>query len=73
MKLIGVILAVQGILSAAGLAALIIAGREIRRLNFGKRDNAVLNKLRATLRDARKIAAQRRYQSRPTPEGQHTS
>jgi hypothetical protein len=47
-------------------AALIIAGREIRRLNFGKRDNAVLNKLRATLRDARKIAAQRRYESRPT-------
>jgi hypothetical protein len=28
-------------------AALIIAGQEIRRLNFGQRDNAVLNKLRA--------------------------
>jgi hypothetical protein len=46
-------------------AAPIIAGREIRRLNFGKHDNAALNKLRATLRDARKIATQRRYQSHP--------
>ena len=46
-------------------AALIIAGREIRRLNFGKRDNAVLNKLRATLRDVRKIAARERNQGRP--------
>jgi hypothetical protein len=54
-------------------AALIIAGREIRRLNFGKRDNAVLNKLRAALRDARKIAAQRRCQSPPLQEGQYTS
>jgi hypothetical protein len=43
-------------------AALIVAGREIRRLNFGKRDNAVL---RATLRDARKIAARQGNQRRP--------
>jgi hypothetical protein len=28
-------------------AALIIAGREIRRLNFGRRDNAVLKKFAA--------------------------
>jgi hypothetical protein len=42
-------------------AALMIAGREIRRLHFGERDYAVRNKLRATLRDARKIAMQRRY------------
>ena len=32
--------------------ALITARREIRRLNFGRRDNPVLNKLREVMRDA---------------------
>jgi hypothetical protein len=54
-------------------AALIIAGREIRRLNFGRRKNALWNKLRATLREARSVAAQQRHQSRPTPEGENPS
>jgi hypothetical protein len=44
-------------------AALIIAGREIRRLNFGRRDNPVLNKMREVMRDARKVAAQERQKS----------
>jgi hypothetical protein len=52
-------------------AALIITGREIRRLNFGRRDNAVLNKLRATLREARKVAAQQLHQSRLIQEGKN--
>ena len=37
-------------------AALILAGREIRRLNFGRTDSAVLKKLRAVLRDAWRVA-----------------
>jgi hypothetical protein len=37
-------------------AAVIIAGREIRRLNFGRRDSPVLAKLRAMLKDARMVA-----------------
>ena len=47
-------------------AALIVAGREIRRLNFGKRDNTVLNKLRATLRDARKVRHENVIRAVPT-------
>jgi hypothetical protein len=40
--------------SHSGLrAAVIIAGREIRRLNFGRRDNLVLVKMREVVRDTR--------------------
>jgi hypothetical protein len=39
-------------------AALIIAGREIRRLNFGRRNNPVLTKMREVICDARKVALQ---------------
>jgi hypothetical protein len=45
-------------------AALILAGQEIRRLNFGRRDNPVLNKLREVMRDARKVAAEERKNAR---------
>jgi len=45
-------------------AALIIAGRKIRRLNFGRRDNPVPNKMRDVIRDARQVAAQERRQAR---------
>ena len=45
-------------------AALIIAGREIRRLNFGRRDNPVLIKMREIMRDARNVAAQDRRKTR---------
>jgi len=37
-------------------AALIVAGKEIRRLNFGKKDSKVLVLLRRVLRDSRVIA-----------------
>jgi hypothetical protein len=37
-------------------ATLILAGKEIRRLNFGRRDNPVLVKMRQVLRDAREVA-----------------
>jgi hypothetical protein len=37
-------------------AALILAGREIRRLNFGRAESVVLKKLRAVLRKARQVA-----------------
>jgi hypothetical protein len=37
-------------------AALIIAGREIRKLNFGRKDSPVLSKQREILRDARRVA-----------------
>jgi hypothetical protein len=37
-------------------AALILAGREIRKLNFERRNSPVLAKLREILRDARRIA-----------------
>jgi hypothetical protein len=41
-------------------AALTIPGREIRRLNFGRRDNPVLNKMREVMRGARTVAARER-------------
>ena len=37
-------------------AALILAGKEIRKLNFGKRNTLVLQTLRHVLRDARIVA-----------------
>ena len=37
-------------------AALIVAGREIRKLNFGKKDSPVLQKLRQVLKEARVVA-----------------
>ena len=39
-------------------AALILAGRRIRKLNFGRRDDPVLTILRRTLRDARDAAGE---------------
>lgn len=36
-------------------AALIVAGKEIRKLNFGKRDNKVLVVLRRVLRESREV------------------
>ena len=36
-------------------AALILAGRRIRHLNFGRRDDPVLKVLRTVLRDARGV------------------
>jgi hypothetical protein len=38
-------------------AALILAGKEIKRLNFGRTDNPVLVKLRQILRESRAVAA----------------
>lgn len=37
-------------------AALILAGKEIRKLNFGKSDTPLLRLLRRTLREARAVA-----------------
>jgi len=37
-------------------AALVVAGREIRKLNFGKKDSPVLQKLREVLKEARVVA-----------------
>jgi hypothetical protein len=37
-------------------AALILAGKKIRRLSFGKRDNKTLPILRRTLRESRVVA-----------------
>lgn len=39
-------------------AALIIAGREIQKLNFGRKDSPVLVKLRDVLRESLKVATQ---------------
>jgi len=39
-------------------AAIILAGKEIKRLNFGKSDTPLLRLLRRTLRDARRVAQQ---------------
>jgi len=36
-------------------AALLLAGKEIRKLNFGKRDTPLLRKLRQVLREARLV------------------
>jgi hypothetical protein len=37
-------------------AALVVAGKEIRRLNFGRKDTPALALLRGTLREARAVA-----------------
>jgi hypothetical protein len=37
-------------------AALVTAGKEIRKLNFGKRDAPVLQLMRRVLREARAVA-----------------
>jgi hypothetical protein len=37
-------------------AALILAGKEIRKLNFGRQNSEVLKILRRTLRNARAVA-----------------
>jgi len=39
-------------------AVLIVAGRRIRHLNFGRRDDPVLKLLRKTLRDARSVRSE---------------
>jgi len=39
-------------------AALILAGRHIRKLSFGKRNDPVLTLLRRTLKEARSVAKQ---------------
>jgi hypothetical protein len=39
-------------------AALILAGKRIRRLNFGRRDDPLLKLLRQALRDARGVRAE---------------
>jgi hypothetical protein len=45
-------------------AALIVAGREIRNLKFGRRHSPVLARLRALLRDARAVAKAEREKLR---------
>jgi hypothetical protein len=47
-------------------AALVIAGKEIRKLQFGRKDSPVLEKLRAVLRDARKVSRAERNRVRVT-------
>jgi plasmid stability protein len=42
--------------NAESKAAVIVAGRELRKLNFGRQDSPVLKLLRRTLRDARQVA-----------------
>ena len=37
-------------------AALLLAGKEIRKLNFGRKDSDVLKMLRRVLREARVVA-----------------
>jgi len=37
-------------------AALLLAGKEIRKLNFGRKDSDVLKMLRRVLREARAVA-----------------
>jgi hypothetical protein len=37
-------------------AAVILAGKEIRKLNFGRVDNSVLIKLRRVLRESRAVS-----------------
>jgi hypothetical protein len=37
-------------------AALLLAGKEIRKLNFGRKDSDVLKMLRRVLREARTVA-----------------
>ena len=37
-------------------AALLMAGKEIRKLNFGRKDSDVLKMLRRVLREARAVA-----------------
>jgi hypothetical protein len=46
------------------LAALIVAGKEIARLNFGRKDSPLLVKLRSVLRDARIAAKSERAKVR---------
>jgi hypothetical protein len=53
-------------------AALILAGKRIRKLNFGKRDDPVLPILRKVLREFREVAqefATTRKAWRETPDG----
>jgi hypothetical protein len=50
-------------------AALILAGREIRKLNFGKRDSPVLEKLRQVLKEARLVAKAERETLDRLPKG----
>jgi hypothetical protein len=45
-------------------AALILAGKEIRKLNFGKSDTPLLQKLREVLRESRIVAARERQKVR---------
>jgi hypothetical protein len=45
-------------------AALILAGKEIRKLNFGRSDTPLLRELREVLRDSRIVAARERQKVR---------
>jgi hypothetical protein len=45
-------------------AALILAGKEIRKLNFGRSDTPLLRKLREVLRESRLVAARERQKVR---------
>ena len=45
-------------------AALILASKEIRKLNFGKSDTPLLRKLREVLRESRIVAAKERQKVR---------
>ena len=45
-------------------AALLLAGKEIRKLNFGRKDSDVLKMLRRVLREARTVAKAEREKKR---------
>jgi hypothetical protein len=45
-------------------AALVVAGKENRKLNFGRADSPVLKKLRQVLREARAVAKAERERGR---------
>lgn len=48
-------------------AALLLAGKEIRKLNFGRKDSDVLKMLRRVLREARTVAKAERDRRGLTP------
>jgi hypothetical protein len=51
-------------------AALLLAGKEIRKLNFGRKDSDVLKLLRRVLREAREVArAERSKRGLPSRDG----
>jgi hypothetical protein len=50
-------------------AALLLAGKEIRKLNFGRKDSDVLKMLRRVLREARAVASAEREKRGLPPTG----